>query len=300
MDQLALSQSDLPVADENDRPPEVAAHPPQAVSVRSQIERRLVIVAFVALWMALGILLKLDANAYLLLGVPLTAGFQILVARRPIRALWVRDAPRIRVDRTWLLATGAFAALPLYELTQAYRGGWIVMGWYVCAILGAPAAAYAIQNWGHKTRRSVPVAVGMVVFVSALMSFMVVGRGVTTVLRGSVFVQAARWTLLYLPVCFMLEEVTFRGALDSYLWRPGEKKALYSAVELSFLWGLWHLPVVPIEGSLLSVALLLSCFHLLPGIPLSLSWRTGGNLLVPAAAHAAVDGVRNGLLMLIT
>jgi len=30
---------------------------------------------------------------------------------------------------------------------------------------------------------------------------------------------------------------------------------------------------------------------------LCLAWRMGGNLLVPAAAHAALDGVRNALLL---
>ena len=298
MDDQELSQLRVPVADENDQPTEIFPQPPQAVPLRRQIERRMVIVAFVALWMGLGWLLKLDGNAYLLLGVPLTAGFQILVARRPIRALWVRDAPRLRVDRTWLIITAALAALPLYELSQSYHGGWEVIGWYLCAILGAPAAAYAIQNWDRRALRAVPVALGMLVFVSAVMAFIAVGRGGTTVLSGSKIVQAARWTLLYLPVCFMLEEVTFRGALDSYLWRPGEKNALYSTTELSFLWGLWHLPIVPIEGSLFFFALLVGCWHMLPGIPLSLSWRTGGNLLVPAAAHAALDGVRNALLLI--
>jgi hypothetical protein len=164
MDEQDLSQFRVPVAGENARPSEVVALPPQAVPLRSQFERRLAIAAFVALWMALGRLLKLDANAYLLLGVPLTAGFQILVARRPISALWVRDAPRSRLDRTWLLTTGALAALPLYELSQSYRGGWVVTGWFLCAILGAPAAAYSIQNWNHMALMSVPVALGMLVF----------------------------------------------------------------------------------------------------------------------------------------
>ncbi len=299
MDHLALSQLREPAADEKDRPADVVAPPQQAVSVRNQIQRRVVIVAFVATWMALGLLLKRDAHAYLLLGVPLTAGFQVLVARRPIRALWVRDAPRLRIDRTWLLATGALAALPLYELTQAYRGRWEVTGWYVCVILGAPAAAYALQNWDLRARRAVPVALGMLVFVAAVMGFIVVGlAGVTTGPRGSMFVQAVRSTLMYLPVCFMLEEVTFRGAFDSYLWRPGEKKALYSTAELSFLWGLWHVPIVPIDSAPITIVLVLGCFHLLPGIPLSLSWRIGGNLLVPAVAHSALDGVRDALLLL--
>lgn len=78
----------------------------------------------------------------------------------------------------------------------------------------------------------------------------------------------------------------------------GEKDASWSTIEISFLWGLWHLPLVPIEGTLFLVALRLGCWHVLPGSPLSLSWRVGGNLLVPAAAHAALDGVRNALLLI--
>jgi len=298
MDEHEPSQLRVPAADENDQPFESVAQPPRDVPTRRQIERRLVVVAFVACWMALGWLLKLDANAYLLLGVPLTAGFQVLVARRPIHALWVRDAPRFRVDRTWLLTTAALVALPLYKLSRNYGGGWVVVGWYLCAIAGAPAAAYAIQNWNRRALRAVPVALGMLVFVSVVMVFITVGHGWMAVLSGGAIVRAARWTLLYLPVCFLLEEVTFRGALDSYLWRPGEKDAAYSTIEISFLWGLWHLPIVPIEGQLLLVALGLGCWHMLPGVPLSLSWRAGGNLLVPAAAHAALDGVRNALLMI--
>ncbi len=298
MDEHDLSQLRVPAADEKDGPFEGVAQPPRDVPPRRQIERRLVVVAFVAFWMALGWLLKLDANAYLLLGVPLTASFQVVVARRPIRALWVRDAPRLRVDRTWLLTTAALAALPMYELSQGYRGGWVVIGWYLCAIAGAPAAAYALQNWDRRAVRAVPVALGMLVFVSAVMAFITVGRGWIMVLSRPAISQAARWTLLYLPVCFMLEEVAFRGALDSYLWRPGEKGAAYSTIELSFLWGIWHLPIVPIGEHLFLVALGLGCWHMLPGVPLSLSWRTGGNLLVPAAAHAALDGVRNALLLI--
>jgi Type II CAAX prenyl endopeptidase Rce1-like len=301
MDEQELSQLRVPAAIENDRPSEIVSQPPRDVPLRRQIERQLVDVAFVALWVALGWLLKLlkiDPNAYLLLGVPLTAGFQVVVARRPIRALWVREAPRLRVDRTWLLMTGALSALPLYELSQGYRHCWVIIGWYLCAIAGAPAAAYAIQNWDRRALRALPVALGMLVFVSALMALIAVDLRGMTVLSGSTIVQAARWTLLNLPVCFMLEEVTFRGALDSYLWRPDEKQATGSTIELSFLWGLWHLPVAPMAGTLFLLGLRLGCWHLVAGIPLSLSWRAGGNLLVPAAAHAALDGVRNALLLI--
>lgn len=252
MDEQEFSSENMPMTDGDALQAEHVSQTPSSVPLRRQIERRLVIVAFVAVWMSLGWLLKLDADVYLLLGVPLTASFQLVVARRPIRALWVRDAPPLRVDRTWLLTTGALAALPLYELSQAYRHGWVIIGWYICAILGAPAAAYAIQHCDRRVSRAVPPALGMLVFVSLLMAFIAVGRGGMAILSGSAIVQAARWTLLYLPVCFMLEEVTFRGALDSYLWRPGEKDASWSTIEISFLWGLWHLPLVPIEGTLFS------------------------------------------------
>jgi hypothetical protein len=60
---------------------------------------------------------------------------------------------------------------------------------------------------------------------------------------------------------------------------------------------LWHLPIVPqlAGNTLLPVVLILGVVHLAVGVPLSLSWRIGGSLLVPAAAHALVDAVRNAM-----
>ena len=55
-------------------------------------QRYLAVTLFVAAWMAGGWLFRLDPNVYLLLGVPLPVLFQWLVRRRPIRALWVREA----------------------------------------------------------------------------------------------------------------------------------------------------------------------------------------------------------------
>jgi hypothetical protein len=95
--------------------------------------------------MALGWALKLDANQYLLLCVPLTAWFQLLVRRGPIRALWVRDAPPLRLNPIWAVLTIAIAAYPVYDLFRSYQAGWAVVSWMCCAIIGAPAAAYSIQ-----------------------------------------------------------------------------------------------------------------------------------------------------------
>jgi membrane protease YdiL (CAAX protease family) len=107
-------------------------------------------------------------------------------------------------------------------------------------------------------------------------------------------VHALRWLLLYFPVTFLLEEVFFRGMLDSWMHRPGEPRARATAQLVAVLWALWHLPVVPWTGPGTIVSLLL--VHVTLGIPFSLYWRRSGNLTGPAAAHALIDAVRNALL----
>jgi hypothetical protein len=49
--------------------------------------------AFVGVWIAAGEALDMSTNAYLLFGIPLTAGFQLFVRKRPIEDLWVRGGP---------------------------------------------------------------------------------------------------------------------------------------------------------------------------------------------------------------
>jgi hypothetical protein len=67
---------------------------------------------FVALWMTLGAALHLSTEAYLLLGVPLTALFQTAIRRQPLRALWVRDAPPWRLHKIGWVVALVLAALP--------------------------------------------------------------------------------------------------------------------------------------------------------------------------------------------
>jgi membrane protease YdiL (CAAX protease family) len=99
-------------------------------------------------------------------------------------------------------------------------------------------------------------------------------------------------------VCFALEEVSFRGALDSHLHRPGERFGLTSALLGSILWGLWHLPTVPAESRTLETAIALMGTHALIGVPLAIYWRQSGNLVVPAFTHAMIDAVRNALRLM--
>ena len=105
-----------------------------------------------------------------------------------------------------------------------------------------------------------------------------------------------RSLLLYLAVVFVLEEVTFRGALDAHLHHAGERRGLLSAAAVSVLWGLWHLPLADPATPLWQTLIQLLVLHGVVGVLLSYAWRCTGTLAAPGLAHALIDAVRNGLL----
>ncbi len=253
--------------------------------------------AFVGFWMMLGASLRLDANQYLLIGVPLTALFQLFVRRRPLRALWVRDAPSFALDRStwrWIiflaivparLAAGAFIA-----------GNHAVALWGACALCGAAAAAYAIREFHRETVRALLLCaaiagtIGIAIMAGA--SFLRPSGMPTPLMnRLQIFITSL---LEYFPGLFLLEEVAFRGALDAHLHHTGESRPWASAFLASALWGLWHLPIVP-GGHLAFTLVSLVAVHCAIGVPLSFFWRRSGNLAVPAFSHALIDAVRNAL-----
>jgi membrane protease YdiL (CAAX protease family) len=101
--------------------------------------------------------------------------------------------------------------------------------------------------------------------------------------------------LKYVPVAFVVEEVIFRGMLDSYVHPAQSQKGIWSALFVSVLWGLWHLPLsVNGQNSLLFTAFASTTISLW-GIPLSIFWRRSGNLAVPAFSHAFADAIRDAL-----
>ena len=122
-------------------------------------------------------------------------------------------------------------------------------------------------------------------------------NGNTGVAHASILV-GLRSFALYFPVCFVLEEVTFRGVLDTHVAQrdPGRWR---SALFVSALWGAWHLPIVHVAHvaapRLVALPALL-VVHVTIGVPLSFAWRRSGNLAVPALAHAAIDAVRNAFI----
>ncbi|MDE1976251.1 MAG: CPBP family intramembrane metalloprotease [Elusimicrobia bacterium] len=254
-------------------------------------------VLFIGVWVALGAALRLRANAYLLLGVPLTWAFQKFVRHEPVRALWVREAPRLRVEVRGLLWALALGAVPLWSLVSAARRGETAIAlWCLAAVLGAAAAAYAVQSFRRDTLTAllacatVAGSIGVALMAgSAALKHAVTGAPLHF-LPQTFGLSIAQ----YFPALFILEEVSFRGALDSHLQHQGEHRPWLSALLVSSLWGLWHLPIVP-HANLPETALLLVLVHCAIGVPLSFYWRKSGNLAVTSFSHALIDAARNAL-----
>jgi hypothetical protein len=134
------------------------------------------VLAFVALWMALGWIFHLDTNFYLLIGVPLVVLFQRFVRQRPLRQLWVRDAAAFRVGPGGIVIAVLLMLAPGYDLilVAVPKGFWVVGLWLLCALAGAVLAAFAItQQRARAARCSLPS------FIAALLIGMARGGSVS-------------------------------------------------------------------------------------------------------------------------
>jgi len=197
-----------------------------------------------------------------------------------------------------LLALLATPCIGLFHTVRSPSGiDWSRASWFAAAVVGAFAAAYSLQNFTRETFAALQRCMGsaglygvIIVLGAAAASHFPV-RAPLAMLR-----VAIESFLAYLPVTFLLEEVTFRGLLDAHVYEPGETRGIPSAVLVSILWGLWHLPLVPRQGPVLLLILRLVVVHTLVGVPLSLYWRHSENLGVPALTHSFIDAVRNALL----
>ena len=264
------------------------------------------VLTFVLVWMAAGWIFHLGVYAYLLLGVPLVVVFQLFIGRQPLRHLWVRDATSFRLGLIGILLAALLVLIPGYDLffVELPKRSWVVALWLVCAMAGAVFAAFALcRQRASAARRGLPSFMVAVFIGIAIMAASAVAghRSMEIPLPKLVFLFK-RFLLLF-TVCFTLEEVAFRGALDSHLYRsPSNGRASsspwLSAIFVSALWGIWHLPTLPTPSAPAFAAAIpaLIIIHTLVGVPLSFCWRGSGTLVLPAAAHALIDAYRDTLL----
>jgi membrane protease YdiL (CAAX protease family) len=267
-------------------------------------------VGFVAVWMTIGFAMRasriswLDTNAYLVVGVPLTALWQVLVRRRSLLALWVEGAPRLPRRRVALgVGIGVVASVfPSIKLVQSvHEHAPSAAAWSACAIVGAFGLGYAAVAMRRKDVRpllgsfATSGAIGVAIMVLALVAQVLVQHKATPEPRHALMV-GLRSFALYFPVCFTLEEVSFRGLLDADVNDGRRLEGTLTAIMSTWLWGLWHLPTLPATISLPGAILSVTIVHLIVGVPLVLWYRRSGNLLVPAITHAFIDAMRNALV----
>ena len=280
----------------------------QTDSSPSQLVRCVQAVVFVGLWMAVGWLFHLDANSYLVVGVPLVMMFQLVVRKKPLVTLWIRDAESFRLSVLGIILGLGFAVLPTVKLIQTCRlVSWPShlpeILWYVCCIIGAFGAAFGFSRFTRQTWNELGFCLstaGVIgcgtMLLGAFARWALLHKPIA--LNGAMAMTGVGSFVLYVPVCFVLEEVVFRGALDSHVFQPGDKGQWWTALLVSSLWGWWHLPIAGIAGiqQLVTLVFLLPCIHIAVGVFFSLSWRRSGNLAVPATVHAFIDAVRNMLM----
>jgi membrane protease YdiL (CAAX protease family) len=231
-----------------------------------------------------------------------------MVARAPLREAWVRGGEPFRLDGRLARRAAIVALAPLLSILDAVHLRSLSAGaWVVAAVAGAFGVAYArgavpkgglSRLVGGALVAALPGIVvlgGYVLLHPATLHAQLPSWGLAAVLGGLSFAQ-------YVPVCFAMEEVLFRGVLDTYVAgaadRPWQRGA--TALVLSALWGLWHAPLVLTAGAaapqVLSTIGMLLVVHVVAGLALTAAWRWKGTLLVPAIAHALVDCVRNALM----
>jgi membrane protease YdiL (CAAX protease family) len=231
-----------------------------------------------------------------------------LARKKPLVTLWIRDAARFRLNAGGIILAFGFAVLPAVRFIQtAGSASWPShvpeILWYVCCIIGAFGAAFAFCQFTKQTWKDLGFCLLTAGVIGCLTMFLHalavwgVQHKPPTLNWGRVAYGIGSF-VLYVPVCFVLEEVVFRGALDSHVFQHGDQGQWWTATFVSTLWGWWHLPIAGATGlqQLITYILVLPCIHIAVGVFLSLSWRRSGNLAVPATVHAFIDAVRNMLL----
>lgn len=275
------------------------ARPIPALLSDERLERAVLVTLVVGGYMAIGAAFELSADAYLLLGIPITIAFQVLVVRRPLRAMWLRDAlPLTLGPRSMLVAAVVAVAPAAIAVRGAQAADPVVIVYGLAAMVGAVGVVYAGRAMDRATVRSTMRAtvINSTILVGIMVGFRLVTGGFSGDAVDAV-AAAVISVLTYLPAVFVVEEVLFRGLLDPYLHGATTRRDRATAIYGSALWGLWHLPVMSVDLGLLTIPYLV-IVHTVMGVVLVAAWRRTGNLAAPGIAHAVSDAFRNAVAVL--
>lgn len=269
------------------------------VALDRRLVRAVVATLLVGGYMALGFAFRLSADAYLLVGIPITVAFQLLVVRRPLQSLWLRHAPPMRFTPRSIAAIALLAIAPTMVVARGFRDGDLALvGWGVASMVGAVGAVYTLRALDRDGARSTirTTLITGAVLVAIMVVYRLASGGFSGNLAAAA-VGAAVSVATYLPAVFVMEEVFFRGLIDPYLHGSTTEPDRASALYGSALWGIWHLPVAFVALGIFTIPYLVFV-HATIGYFLVTSWRRTGNLAAPGVAHAVIDGLRNGVAVL--
>lgn len=262
-------------------------------------------VAFVTAWVAIGFIFDLGKSLnrqslYLVIGIPLTIVFQLFVRRRPLRELWVRNGPRLEQRVVFVPVVVVLLVVPVYMLVRDINDGAGFVLYDLALLVGVVGVGYAVKQFVDATWRDLAQCLLTAGLIGTLSALDIYANVTTAHPFASPFDAPALRDLFvslgtYIPAVFVVEEVWFRGALDSHIHHPGETHGVLSAAFVSLLWSWWHLPIAVDQGVIKSL-LTLPIVMVPMGIFLSIYWRRSGNLAVPGFTHAFSDAVRNVLV----
>ena len=252
--------------------------------------------AFVIVYISLGFAFRLKTEAYLLLGIPLSILFQLVVARQPLINLWLRQESTFTLRPLGWIITLCFLIYPVSQvivLGSEQKLSLLDVGFYSAVCLGAFGAGFCYSRFTRSTAKYFLLCFGSIGLLRSALYFLpfIVGQKELEFDFG----QGITSLLLYIPIAFVVEEVVFRSMLDRYIHRSKKTDTFFSAFFISCLWGLWHLPLSLNKGNSLWFTAIAAMLISVWGIFLSIFWRKTGNLAVPGFSHAFADAVRDAL-----
>ena len=162
-----------------------------------------------------------------------------------ITDLWARDATSFRLGIIGVVLAVLLILASGYDLffVALPKKSWVVALWFVCAMAGAVFAAFAF-GWQRASaaRRGLPSFVAAVLIGIGIVAAIALAGHHSIGFPLPKLVFLLKQFLLYFTVSFALEEVAFRGALDSHVYQPqsdghSSGSPWLSAIFVSALWG---------------------------------------------------------------